>query len=103
MAARAWLAEELARGPAVVVTHHGPHMASQPPPFRFGPLAPGFTSDCTELFGEQVPLWICGHTHYCCDFVEAGTRVVANQAGYPHEPVAGFEPVRLIDTSPGAA
>ena len=96
--ARRWLAERLEEGPpAVVVTHHGPHMEAQPPQFRGGRLAPGFTSDLTPLMGAQAPLWICGHTHYCCDFEIDGTRIVANQAGYPHEPVDGFDPLRIVE------
>lgn len=97
--ARQWLAARLAEGPAVVVTHHGPHMATQPPCYRYGELAPGFTSDCSELFGPGVPLWICGHTHHCCDFEVAGTRIVVNQAGYPHEPVPGFDPIRILEVA----
>ncbi|MFA9462412.1 metallophosphoesterase [Thiohalorhabdus methylotrophus] len=105
LGSRSWLAERLAEGPAVVVTHHGPHMDTQPPQFRPPDgdtrLAPGFVSDCGELFGVNAPLWICGHTHHCCDFEVAGTRIVSNQAGYPHESVQGFAPDRLIDLDLG--
>mgnify|MGYP000270534583 CR=1 FL=1 len=60
-ASREWLRRRLSEGPAVVVTHHGPHVATQPPRFRppdgDTALAPGFVSDCSELFGPRVPLW----------------------------------------------
>ncbi|MBE3047446.1 metallophosphoesterase, partial [Candidatus Bathyarchaeota archaeon] len=42
----------------------------------------------TDLSGEvcwtspSVKLWGFGHTHYNCDFVAGGKRVVANQRGY---------------------
>lgn len=97
LASRAWLTDRLTEGQAVVVTHHGPHMDTQPPQFRYGKLAPGFSSDLSALFGPNLPLWICGHTHFCCDFEIDGTRIVANQAGYPHEPVDGFDPLRIVE------
>lgn len=74
--------------PDIVVTHHGPHMDVQPPQFRGGMLAPAFTSDLSDM---GVPVWICGHTHFCCDFEDRGTRFVSNQAGYPHETMPGIE------------
>jgi predicted MPP superfamily phosphohydrolase len=94
---REWLAGRLADGPAVVVTHHGPHMDTQPPQFRHGELAPGFSSDLSDLFCPNSPLWICGHTHYCCDFAVGGTRIVSNQPGYPGEAVAGFDPLKIVE------
>jgi hypothetical protein len=32
----------------------------------------------------RVPLWGFGHTHFSCDFVHNGTRVVSNARGYAH-------------------
>ncbi len=54
-------------------------------------------SDLTPLMGgDRVPVWIHGHTHRRVDLEVRGTRVISNPRGYPHEPVAGFEPGLVI-------
>ena len=50
-----------------------------------------FASDLTELMdGAAVDLWVFGHIHRTVDTDVNGTRVLSNQRGYPHEPVAGL-------------
>jgi predicted phosphohydrolase len=93
---REWLLRTLRTsfgGPTVVITHHGPSIRTCAPQYHHEPLAAAFTSDLTDLMGqERVALWVFGHTHYCTDFSVRGTRVVSNQRGYPGEPTGGFDP-----------
>jgi predicted phosphodiesterase len=97
-ASRRWLQHRLDTphdGPTVVVTHHGP----LPPRERLADplwraLAGAFVSDLRRLMGaERAAMWIHGHTHRRVDVAVQGTRVVSNPRGYPHEPVAGFDPL----------
>lgn len=94
---RRWLEHRLNepyRGPTVVVTHHAPLPPRVPPadPVHRA-LAGAFVSDLRDLMGaERVALWIHGHTHRRVDVTVGGTRVVSNARGYPHEPVAAFDP-----------
>ena len=44
--------------------------------------------------GPPVAVWIHGHTHESCDYVEQGTRVLCNPRGYgPFELNATFDPM----------
>jgi hypothetical protein len=48
--------------------------------------------------GPPVAVWIHGHTHDSCDYVEEGTRVVCNPRGYgPFELNAAFDPILTIE------
>jgi Icc-related predicted phosphoesterase len=82
--ARQWLSRALHESSAnktVVITHHAPHPFSVHSRFASNPVNPAFVSDLTELMG-LAQLWVHGHTHNGFDYVVAGTRVVANPAGY---------------------
>jgi 3',5'-cyclic AMP phosphodiesterase CpdA len=96
LASRAWLAERLASphdGPTVVITHHAPLIRGRPRSRILRAVAGAFVSDVSELMGgDRVALWIYGHTHRAADLEVNGTRVLSNPRGYPHEPVAGFDP-----------
>jgi hypothetical protein len=99
---RHWLEHRLDTpydGPTVVVTHHGPLPPREPiadPLWRA--LAGAFVSDLTDLMGAgRVALWVHGHTHRRVDVDVRGTRVLSNPRGYPHEPVAGFEPELVVE------
>jgi len=98
---REWLTERLAEpfdGPTVVVTHHQPIVTGQPPNAALRAIAGAFVSDLSPLIGaEREALWIFGHTHRSADLVHDGTRVLSNQRGYPHEPVAGFDPGMVVE------
>jgi predicted phosphodiesterase len=105
VASRRWLAERLSRlhdGPTVVVTHHEPLIRGRPPSKLTRTLAGAFASDLTDLMGrDRVALWVFGHTHRAVDLDVRGTRVVSNPRGYPHQPVAGFDPARVVEVSGG--
>jgi hypothetical protein len=98
---RQWLEERLARpfdGATVVVTHHAPLIRTRPSAALWRALAGAFVSDLTDLMGaDRMALWIFGHTHRWADVDVRGTRVVSNPRGYPHEPVAQFDPGLVVD------
>jgi predicted phosphodiesterase len=101
-AARGWLERELAErfdGATVVVTHHAPAPEGTHPRFRDDILTAAFVSNLEELMRTNRPqLWIHGHTHHCAQYLVAGTKLVANQMGYPHQPASGhFNPNLVID------
>jgi predicted phosphodiesterase len=101
LASREWLRAKLAEpfdGATVVVTHHAPLIRTRPSSPVWRALAGAFASDLTELMGsKRVALWIFGHTHRAADLNVRGTRVVSNPRGYPHEPVAGFDPGYVVE------
>jgi predicted phosphodiesterase len=100
IASRRWLSAQLAQphaGPTVIITHHAPLIRTRPPEAALRALAGAFASDVTDLMGgDRVALWIFGHTHRVADLHAHGTRVVSNPRGYPHQPVAGFDPARVV-------
>ena len=103
-----WIREALADefpGPAVLVTHHLPHPRSIHRRYWGSSLNPSFASDLSHMMGPPVAVWIHGHTHESCDYVEEGTRVVCNPRGYgPFELNAAFDPILTIkvDGPPGS-
>lgn len=104
-----WLAERLAvpfQGPTVVVTHHGPTLASTDPERRDEAFTAGFASDLTWLIERFQPdLWVHGHTHASCDYRIGRTRVICNPKGYGlngDEENRGFEPRLVVKLETGA-
>ena len=90
---RAWLKQELAKpfdGKTVVVTHHAPSGGSLHPQYAGNPWNSCFITDMEDLFGDNVDLWVHGHTHNSFDYEVKGTRVICNPRGYPH-PLGGWE------------
>jgi hypothetical protein len=99
--ARQWLASALLESvdqKTVVITHHAPHPLSVHPRFAGNAVNPAFVSDLTELMGGPQ-LWVHGHAHNGFDYQVAGTRVVANPAGY-RKHRKGAEPAGLIKSAP---
>lgn len=87
---RDWLRAKLADpfdGPTVVITHHAPSMRSlEDNPHAGGHLDAAFANRWEDLMGgDQVALWVHGHSHTAVDYDVAGTRVVCNPRGYPGE------------------
>ncbi len=103
-ASRRWLGERLAvrhDGPTVVITHHAPLVPARPSSPVHRALVGAFASDLTGLMaGDRVALWIYGHSHRTADLEVAGTHVVSNPRGYPHEPVEAFDPALVVEVSP---
>jgi Icc-related predicted phosphoesterase len=70
-------------GPAVVITHHGPHPQSIHARFQGNAMNPGFVSDLSDRIARWRPaLWVHGHVHNRFDYRVGSTRVVANPRGY---------------------
>lgn len=96
----AWLNDALDApfdGPTVVVTHHAPSLRSVAPAFRDNDVTAAYASDLEWMLDGRATLWVHGHLHHCVDYVVGGTRVVANQRGYPDDRVPGFEPARVVE------
>lgn len=67
----------------VVVTHHLPSERSIDPKYARSPLNAYFCHDMSGLIERAKPLlWVHGHTHESCDYVQGSTRVVCNPFGY---------------------
>lgn len=96
-----WIRERLADefpGPTVLITHHLPHPRSIHRKYWGSSLNPSFASDLSYLMGPPIAVWIHGHTHDSCDYIEEGTRVVCNPRGYaPFELNAAFDPILTIE------
>lgn len=87
-------------GRTVVVTHHAPCELSINEHYRQtgGHLSAAFASRLDHLMGEQVNLWVHGHTHHSFDYDVYGTRVVCNPRGYaPSHLNEGFNPELIIE------
>jgi 3',5'-cyclic AMP phosphodiesterase CpdA len=98
--AKAWLRDALARpyrGPTVVVTHHAPEVSSIADRHRTDLLSAAYATNLRELLDGRAAMWIHGHTHTAVDRVVNGTRIVANQRGYPDEPAENFRDDLVVD------
>lgn len=96
----AWLTETLRdrSAPTVVVTHHAPSGRSIAERHRGNALNSSFVSSLDGLVeGSGSPLWVHGHTHHAVDYTIGGTRVLANQRGYPTERDIGFRPELVVE------
>lgn len=70
----------------IVISHNGVARGSCHPKYGQDLLNAYFVNDRPDLTAG-VPLWIHGHTHAACDYVEpsSGCRVVCNPKGYAKE------------------
>lgn len=88
-------------GKTVVVTHHLPSMLSVAERYKDSDLSACFASNLDHLFGEQVDLWIHGHTHDSIDYTVNGTRVICNPRGYQRYGTGpenfDFNPVLVVE------
>lgn len=100
--AKRWLRERLAEpfdGPTVIVSHHAPSMLSLAGSQDAGShLDAAYANRWEDLMGDDVALWVHGHSHHAVDYQLGGTRVVSNPRGYPGERT-GFSPDLVIDLS----
>ena len=81
------------------MTHHAPTLEGTSNP-QYAGSATG-SAFATELVGgpcwtPQVRVWMYGHTHWNCDVVREGVRVVSNQRGY-RDGTPGFELVKIVE------
>ncbi|KAH9946333.1 uncharacterized protein BXZ73DRAFT_95833 [Epithele typhae] len=95
----AQIAREEPQRTIVVMTHHAPtHVGTSNPAYAGSPKSSAFS---TELVGgpcwvSQVKVWMYGHTHWNCDAVREGVRVVSNQRGYK-DGAPGYDPAKVIE------
>jgi predicted phosphodiesterase len=103
LTSREWLerrTEQRRDGPTVVISHHAPLVFERPRDRALRALAGAFASDLGGLIDAgHENLWIFGHTHRAADIDVGGTRVISNPRGYPHEPVAAFDPAMTVELS----
>jgi Icc-related predicted phosphoesterase len=71
----------------IVVTHHTPSFRSCHPRWEGDPMNHCFHSNLHQLMSEDwaPEIWIHGHTHDACEYVQGNTRVICNPKGYPNE------------------
>lgn len=98
---RNWFLRKLAEpfsGQTIVITHHAPLMRSLAEnPNSGGHLDAAYANEWIDLMdGNQVALWVHGHSHTPVDYHEAGTRIVCNPRGYPGE-CTGFDTHLIIN------
>lgn len=96
---RAWLERQLAKphfagpeGETIVITHHGPSVATAG---RLTPQSPAFHSDLGDLIGQYKPsTWYFGHSHRRLRAVQGETIICNVSLGYPEDGrVAGERPL----------
>jgi hypothetical protein len=46
---------------------------------------------------EKVSVWVSGHTHFGCDFVAEGKRIVSNPIGYYFTQAEGFDTDKVVE------
>jgi hypothetical protein len=82
-----WLDHEIAgaQKPLLVVTHHAPTLRTVYPRLALQLSNGAFHNDFDSLIRPPVLAWIHGHTHFSCEVLVNGIRVVSNQRGYPGE------------------
>ncbi len=93
---RQWLEQEFARltgSQFVVISHHAPSARSLDPGFAEDTLSAAYASRLDDFVAASgAAMWIHGHTHRSVEYQLGGTRVLANQKGYPDQLGTGFEP-----------
>jgi len=97
---RAWLMSELNKsfdGKTVVVTHHAPSFGSLHRQYETNPWNSCYISDLEALMGENIDVWVHGHTHNSFDYTLNGTRIICNPRGYLN-PFGGWEN-KLFDSN----
>lgn len=94
-----WLLEKVRTpfaGKTVVVTHHAPLLQLLPSWPDYGGLDAAYSNDWPEFLGQQIDLWVFGHTHHAVDVEIGGVRFVSNPRGYPQEQT-GFRADLVIE------
>lgn len=95
--ARRFLRSAVALGrPMIVMSHWCPSAQTISPGFAGHPANPYFTTECSDLMGKNVALWVHGHSHAPFDGFIRGTRVLRNPKGYPEER-SGWNPDLVIE------
>ena len=111
----AWLQAQVGKSQAftnIVISHHAPSPRSIAARYRGNLLNPAFITDLEGMIaGNNIALWVHGHTHTAFDYTLRGTRVGRNPRGYlPYETDTGFDSGKIIalgetdhEPAPGAS
>lgn len=83
-------------GKTVVVTHFLPHPRSIAHKYRYREMERFNAYYCSKLDLSGADLWLHGHTHESCDYVEGTTRVVCNPRGYRHQVNPNYNPALVL-------
>lgn len=80
----------------IILTHHSPTVSSLSfdPAHTGSQLSSGFSSDLSDeacWLSRNVWIWAFGHSHYNCDYLDNGKRVVTNQRGYSFRQAKGYD------------
>lgn len=82
--------------PTIVLTHYAPSMVGTSDPAFEGKLTNhGFATNLSSMFQPNIRLWAFGHTHYQCDYLHQGTRIVTNARGYTTKERVGYQPDKV--------
>ncbi|KAJ6119676.1 hypothetical protein N7523_003956 [Penicillium sp. IBT 18751x] len=88
----------------VVLTHYCPSTSDEVvnPLHKNSKISSGFMTDLSSeecWNGGVVKLWAFGHTHFSCDFQDAGNgiRLVSNQRGYYFSQSTGFDCAKIVE------
>lgn len=95
-----WLKHQLTipfSGKTVVVTHHAPSNACQRFNETLNIKSGCFQSRLDYLMGDDIDLWIFGHTHFNLDTEINGTRLVCNQANDPEKQATAYDPIKTVE------
>lgn len=86
----------------IVLTHHS--LTTSPtsidPAHASSRIGSGFMTDLSNEVcwtSQNVKVWAFGHTHYNCDYMENGKRVVTNQRGYYSRQAERFDDRKTIE------
>jgi hypothetical protein len=71
----------------LVLTHYAPATSGTSSPWHGNQSSNIRTAFATDMsswtcWGPPVKVWAFGHTHFCCDFLRNGVRILSNQRGY---------------------
>jgi Icc-related predicted phosphoesterase len=111
----AWLQGQVVKSQGftnIVISHHAPSPRSIAARYQGNILNPAFITDLEGMIaGNNIALWVHGHTHTAFDYNIGGTRVVCNPRGYlPYETDTGFDSGKIIalaetdhEPAPGAS
>jgi hypothetical protein len=91
---RTQLEAECSGAPVLVLTHHGPHPACNPPAYADSKLIDAFVSRA-PIPWSKVSVSVSGHTHGRLHvFTEEGVPLLSNCVGYPREIPGPCRPLR---------
>lgn len=83
----------------IVVSHHSPSLRSIPPEYLTDRVNGAYHSNLHDLISDKKPaLWVHGHTHTACDYMQDETRIICNPRGYGNQyKKNGYRPTLVVE------